>query len=274
VLRHIANLWSLVQYPSADKEWSLEEKLDAVKQAGFDGFTTVTYPEHGRLAEKFGLSAIGFFSSSEPSRFAEQLQRQADAGIRTVNVQLADDDTPTPEALGMTLLLLQEAEKRGLDVSVEVHRDTCTETPEKTYALADAYQRVTGKLLRLSWDYSHLSVVKHLSASNYVSRLIVRPDLVAHANQIHLRPFNGHHCQVPVTDGRGNLSRELQEWMPFAEALLKTWRDGNRDGGELFVVPEMGPVPGGYNLSALPNSWEDAKILRVEIDRLWRRLAS
>ena len=38
ILRHIANLWSLVGYPSPKKEWSLEQKLRAVKAAGFDGF--------------------------------------------------------------------------------------------------------------------------------------------------------------------------------------------------------------------------------------------
>jgi len=35
----------------------------------------------------------------------------------------------------------------------------------------------------------------------------------------------------------------------------------------------MGPVPGG-NLSTLPNSWEDAKVLRGEIDKIWKKLTS
>src|SRR5260221_13361400 len=36
----VVNLWSLRDYPSAARPWSLEEQLDAVKAAGFDGFTT------------------------------------------------------------------------------------------------------------------------------------------------------------------------------------------------------------------------------------------
>jgi hypothetical protein len=156
---------------------------------------------------------------------------------------------------------------------VEVHRDTCTETPEKTYALADAYQQATGELLPISWDFSHISVVKHLRPDNYIERMIVRPDLIQRAQQFHFRPFNGHHCQVPVTDGKGNLTRELKDWFPFAEAVLKCWLAGNRDKGrEIFICPEMGPVAGGYNLSTLPNSWEEAKILRGEIEKLWTRL--
>jgi hypothetical protein len=34
----------------------------------------------------------------------------------------------------------------------------------------------------------------------------------------------------------------------------------------------MGPVLGGYNLTTLPHSWDDAKVLRVEIDKIWRKL--
>ena len=50
-LKHIVNLWSLVQYPSPKREWSLERKLRAVRDAGFDGFTELATPEHGRLAQ-------------------------------------------------------------------------------------------------------------------------------------------------------------------------------------------------------------------------------
>jgi hypothetical protein len=93
------------------------------------------------------------------------------------------------------------------------------------------------------------------------------------AQQFHLRPFNGHHVQVPITTPSGELTPEVREWLPFAEALLRCWLDGNRTTGrEIFVCPELGPVEGGYALSSFPNSWEDAKVLRAEIDRLWNGL--
>jgi hypothetical protein len=49
------------------------------------------------------------------------------------------------------------------------------------------------------------------------------------------------------------------------------WWAGNQSGRELFVVPEMGPVRGGYNFASLPSSWEDAKILRILIDKAWKK---
>jgi hypothetical protein len=160
-----------------------------------------------------------------------------------------------------------------LKPAIESHRGTCTETPEKTYALADAYQRKTGKLLPISWDFSHFAVVKHLQPEDFARRLLVRPDLIQLAQQFHLRPFNGHHVQVPITIQGGELTSEMRAWLPFAEALLSCWLEGNRSGGrEIFICPELGPVEGGYTLSNFPNSWEDAKVLRLEIDRLWKGL--
>ncbi|HMF53415.1 MAG TPA: hypothetical protein VK593_03635, partial [Edaphobacter sp.] len=149
----------------------------------------------------------------------------------------------------------------------------CTETPEKTYALADVYQQATGELLPISWDFSHFAVVKHLLPSNFIERLLLRPDLIQNAQQFHLRPFNGHHAQVPITNDAGELTQEVLDWLPFAEATLACWLEGNRENGrEIFVCPELGPVEGGYALSTFPNSWEDAKILRREIESLWQRL--
>ena len=273
MLRHIANLWTLMGHPSKADEWALDQKLRAIKEAGFDGVCWAGSPELREGTKKFGLIFVGGLSSGNATDFTRLLQEQRGAGAHHVNVQLADEDTLTAEALRLALALMQEGRRLGLEPAVEVHRDTCTETPEKTYALADAYQKATGELLPISWDFSHISVVKHLHPGNFAERMIVRPDLIQRAQQFHFRPFNGHHAQVPVTDGQGNLTPEVKDWLRFAEAVLKCWLEGNRDSGrEIFICPEMGPLEGGYALSTFPNSWEDAKILRGEIDKLWGKL--
>ena len=274
-LQHIAALWSITHYPSAQTEWSLEEKILDAKNAGFTGVATGPHPGLAELAKKHGMTVLGYIASGQASEFAGAIKANKEAGAHYINVQLADEDTLTPEALGLTLLIMQEARRQGVELGIEVHRDTCTETPEKTYALADAYQKVTGELLPMTWDFSHISVVKHLHPDNYAERLIVRPDLVQKAQQFHFRPFNGHHCQVPVTDGHGHLTQEVKDYLVFVEAVLKCWLSAKENiGRDLFAVPEMGPVFGGYNLSTLPNSWEEAKVLRGEIDKIWKKLTA
>lgn len=270
-LLHIANPWSLVGYPPGKTEWSVEKKMKAIKDAGFDGVSTRLTPEHRKWAEKLDLYLIGYFSSSDPSQFDSLFQEAKDVGARHVNVQLGDEDTLTKEALRMARILIKTGRQMGMEPAVEVHRDTCTETPEKTYALADGYQKATGELLPITWDYSHIAVVKHLAPPFY-ERLIVRPDLVQRAQQFHMRPFNGHHCQVPVTDGRGRRTPELEDWLPFAEKLFDCWLETNaQTDREIFVVPEMGPLRSGYNLSVLPNSWKDAVVLRGILDEVWKK---
>lgn len=275
VLRHVANLWTLMDHPSREREWTLDEKLDAVKTAGFD---SVCWAPSEALAEgllRRGLTFVGGMASGDAAAFPALLRDLQRAGAVHVNVQLGGDEVLTPEALQLALTLMDEAKRRGLKPAVETHRGTCTETPEKMYALADAYQQATGELMPVSWDFSHFAVVKHLVPANFVERLLVCPELVQNAQQFHFRPFNGHHVQVPITDGHGELTQEVREWLPFAEAVLRCWMEGNREGGrEILICPELGPVEGGYALSSFPNSWEDAKVLRAEVEKLWQRIVA
>jgi sugar phosphate isomerase/epimerase len=275
VLRHIANLWTLQQHPSREEEWTLDRKLQAIREAGFDGVCWAGSPELQEGASRLGLLFVGGMASGQSSELLRLLHEQKEFGAHHINVQLAADDVLTPEALRLTLELMREGKRLGVQPAIESHRGTCTETPEKTYALADAYQQATGELLPISWDFSHFAVVKHLVPANFIERLLVRPDLIQRAQQFHFRPFNGHHAQVPITGPHGGLTREVEDWLPFAEALLQCWLEGNGNSErEIFVCPELGPVDGGYALSTFPNSWEDAKILRVEIDKLWKRLTA
>lgn len=274
ILRHIANLWTLMGHPSPDAEWTLDEKLKAMAEAGFDGVCWAPSRELTEGARRYGLIFVGGMASGDVKAFPGLLGDLKRNGAHHVNVQLGGDEVLTAEALEMTLALMQEATRLGLAPAIESHRGTCTETPEKMYTLADAYEQATGELLPVSWDFSHFAVVKHLVPENYAERLLTRRDLIARAQQFHFRPFNGHHAQIPITDAWGRLTREVQEWMPFAEAVLRCWLDGNNDAErEIFVCPELGPLDGGYRLSTFPNSWEDAKVLRVEIQKMWERVA-
>jgi hypothetical protein len=275
VLRHIANLWTLQQHPSSAAEWTLPQKLQTIADSGFDGVCWAGSPELHEQTQRLHLLFIGGMATAQPQDFAPLLADLKRFGAEHVNVQLGTDDMLTPEALRLTLDLLRQAEALELHAAIETHRGTCTETPEKLYALADAYADATGTLLPISWDFSHFTVVKHLVPANFAERLLVRPDLIQQAQQFHLRPFNGHHAQLPITDGRGNLTREVHDWLPFAEAVLRCCLEGNRDSGRLlFVCPELGPVEGGYALSSFPNVWEDAQVLRREIEKLWQRITA
>jgi len=187
-----------------------------------------------------------------------------------VNVQLCDHDTPPKEAVAVWIKMMTLADKLGLNIDLEVHRDTCTETPEKVYEMAALYKKATGKKLRFCWDFSHFAVVKHLYP-RFANRLLVQPDLVQLARQFHFRPFNGHHNQIPVTDGKGNDSLEIKPVLEFFDDLFACWLKGAKGGEVLYVCPELGPYQHSYGLSIFPNVWKDAINLRAKTEVLWKK---
>lgn len=261
--------WTLTGQPSPETPWELDQKLAAVKQAGFDAFTArANTPGLKEALAHHGLRYGGAFDAASEEEFAPRIAAAMAIDTGPINCQLADHDTPVERAIELTIALMEESERQGAQVHLEVHRDTCTETPEKVEAITEGVKAATGKYPLVNFDFSHPAIVKHLPASAFADRLITNVPLFQQCTLWHMRPFNGHHCQVPVTDGKGGWSPEYRDVQPFIRTALDHWLAGPRPGGTLWVVPELGPQP-GYGLSCFPNIWEDAVALGNDIRRIW-----
>jgi hypothetical protein len=267
VLKQFAGFWTLTNQPSAAKGWSLEEKFKQAKKAGFDAMGGGAMPEVVPLCKKYGMEYVCYIDGNK--NFRERLEAAKATHPSRINVQLCDHDTLPAEAAKIWIKMEAEARKMGLEVDLEVHRDTCTETPEKTYEIADLFKKATGKKVRLCFDFSHIAVVKHLSPP-YADRLLVRPDLVQLSRQAHFRPFNGHHCQIPATDGKGHETPEFRDYLVFLDAFIACWMKGAKGGEVFYACPEFGPLPGGYSLTTFPNVWKDAILLREKTEAIWK----
>ena len=136
-----------------------------------------------------------------------------------------------------------------MDVAIEIHRDTCTDTPEKPYALARGFEKAEKRPLKMAWNFSHPAVIKHLS-SPYWDRFAEREDLIQLAQQFHFRPFNGHHCQIPALGHNGKFTPEFKDWLVFADRVIQSWLSVATPRREMFVCPEQGAP--GYDLSVFP----------------------
>lgn len=268
------NLWTLAGHPTADSEWTLARKLEAIQTAGFSGVCSEFSPELMRLLPVMGMRFSGLLHFPEADEIDASIQKLMGANAETINVQLGAHDQPFEKSLDLVMTLMAAAERHEANVHLETHRNTCTETPEKTYALADTYHDLTGKILRLNMDFSHFAVVKHLRPGNFSQRLLERPELLQNGNLVHCRPFNGHHCQLPATNARGELTSEMKDYLSFAEAVFHCWLAGPRPKNELWVVPELGPVASGYGISTWPSPWEDAVVTMSELRRIWDRVIS
>ena len=263
-----AATWSLAGHPKG-RPWGLERQLHEIRAAGFDGVCAYVTPALRAEADRLGLALMSGFDAPSTALGLERLRAQADLGVRFINIQLLDHDTPLAPATKAAVRLAREADRLGVAVHFETHRDTATETPEKFTALAREFRRATGRLLPVTWDHSHFAVSKHVQAPDYAARLLAWPELIQASRMFHLRPFNSQHCQIPVTDGRGRLTPEAGDYFRFVRQLFACWRAGAKDHGELWVCPELG-MSHGYHLSTDRPAWPEAIRARREILAAWR----
>ena len=266
---HMCSLGTLMGFGGKKKgEWSVEEKLQRIKKAGFDGFTGRVTMVDRKQVDASGLRFVATSDMGGPDEVIPKLSALQDLGARCVNVQMLDHDTPTRQAVSLARKVMAGADKLDFDVSIEVHRDTCTETPEKAYALAAGFEKAEGRPLKMTWDFSHPAVIKHLNPP-YWDRLAERPDLIKLANQFHFRPFNGHHAQIPVLNRKGKQTPEFKDFMEFAERVFGCWLEAATPGREMFACPEQ--IAGGYELSIFPDRFKDAQAIARALNKAFKR---
>lgn len=265
-----ATTWSMIGWPSPRREWSVARKLRAIQDAGFDGVCAYITPEIKAGADQLGLRLMSGFDAKSVASAMPRLRDQRELGVKFINIQLLNHDTPPAQAARVAVNLIRASRRLGLGVHIETHRDTSTETPEKFDEIARLYRAATGELLPVTWDHSHFAVSKHMLPPDYSARLLVWPKLIQASQMFHLRPFNSQHCQVPVTNGRGALTPEFRDYIAFVEDLFACWLAGPRPGGELWVCPELG-MSHGYHVSTEPHAWPDAVRARPEILGAWQR---
>jgi len=260
-----ATVWSLREYPAAAREWSWDRKFAAIRAGGFDGLMSPPRPE---LAARGALRYLAVTSLREAAAVAPTLQAAHALGAEAIGIQLGRPETTPAAALRLLRRIRTVAGELALPFAIETHRATFAERPEPFLALLRAYRRATGDALPVCLDYSHFAVVRHLAAEASWTTLTGQPALVRQAAQLHLRPFNAHHAQLPILDTRGRRTPEYLEWRDrFAAPLLARLRaDG---GGPLLAVPELGHAAPAYGLSTHGDTWQDTLAVTRDLRTLW-----
>ena len=260
-------LWSLRQYPSKSREWSWAKKFSALREAGFDGVFSPPLPF---LAERGHLRYLAVTSLGVDSEFTKPFRDAKALGALAIDVQLCDWDTPLADAVKVALKIREAAGKEGLPFAIENHRDTFTETPEKTLALAEAYQAACGEVMPCCLDHSHYAVVRHLKPADFWEYLRQPESLLQAATQLHLRPFNGHHCQIPVLFANGRRTPEYKDWLAYATSLLRYLKDQPAET-PVLAVPEIGNAAPPYGLSCFPDTWKDVVTVVKDLRHVWAK---
>ena len=270
LILHI-NHWTLLEEVDPGTDEGLLKHLNLIREAGFQAYSAPAHlPRLKERLEEFGLLFGGAFDAHDESQFADKIAACLAIGDGPINCQLADHDTPVERAIELTIALMEEAERQGAEVHLEVHRDTCTETPEKTAAILEGVKKQTGAYPRTNFDFSHPAIVKHVGPEHYIERLFENVPVFQASTLWHIRPFNGHHCQIPITNGQGGYTPEYEDCRPFIRQALTHWLNGPRPGNRFWVMPEQGTM--GYQLSTFPPVWHEAVAIGKDVQAMWAHL--
>ena len=153
-IRHMATLWDLDRLRR--RRWRMvhraEDRRD--QKCRVRRFSRSSASRHRRACPTVWAVVRGDCRyRGGQLRVEPKLQAIKEVGAVCVNVQMLDHDTSTEESITRARQVMEAAGKLEMDVAIEVHRDTCTETPEKAYALAEGFEEAEGRPLKMTWDF-------------------------------------------------------------------------------------------------------------------------
>jgi hypothetical protein len=269
------SLWAMERRRPDGLEWSLEDKLGMIRDAGFDG-AGVRFADRDYARQVTGfLRAHGMSWQAQcyPQSVEDLspiLETVAELGADHVNLQ--PDVRPYhlrdcfPYLDGWQKLAAQA----GIPVHIETHRDRMTTDLFFTLHLLDHYPD-----LRLTADLSHYLVGREfawpVSAENHalIHRILDNSwglhGRVASREQIQLQTaFAQHQDWVAL----------FMDWWGYA---MRSWRRRAGPDATLTFLCEFGPPPyaitgaDGFELS---DRWEEARRMMRDVRALWATSAS
>ncbi len=267
------SLWAMERRRPDGLEWSLDEKLDMIHAAGFDG-AGVRFFDHDYAAKvtrslrDWGLRWQAQCYPRTVDELRPVLAHVAEFGADHLNLQ-AD---VRPHTIAECVPLIEGwralAEAAGVALHLETHRDRMTTDLHFTLRLLDRFPD-----LRLTGDLSHYVVGREFAwpVSDENHRLMHR--VIDHCWGFHGRVASREQIQVQISFPHQRDWLDL--FMGWWEYGFRSWRRRAPADAVLTFLCELGPreyaMTGadGYELS---DRWEESKMLMRMVRELWRRI--
>ncbi len=267
------SLWAMERRRPDRLEWSLDEKLRMIRDAGFDGAGV-------RFADRAFATVVTRFLGEHGMSWQAQCYPKTVADLEPIletvrllgadHVNLQPDVRPHTVAECVPLLegWRRLSRESGIPVHVETHRDRMTTDLYFMLRLLDAFPD-----LRLTGDLSHYVVGREFAwpISDENHRLMHR--VLDNCWGFHGRVASREQVQVQISFAHH------QEWLDLFlgwwEYGFRSWRRRAPADATLTFLCELGPPEyamtgaDGYELS---DRWEEALMLKDRIRALWARI--
>jgi hypothetical protein len=268
------SLWAMERRRPDGMEWSLDEKLRMIRDAGFDGAgVRFIDRDYVRTVTSFlrdhGLSwqAQCYPRSLDDLRPVLDLVREF--GADHVNLQPDVRPYDVEEAIPLLEGWVAMAEAARVPLNIETHRNRMTTDLLTTLHILDRLPA-----LRLTADLSHYVVGREfewpISDENHA--LIER--ILGNAWALHGRVASREQIQLQLSFPHHRDWLEL--FLGWWEWGMRSWRARARQDATLTFLCELGPPEyamtgaDGYELS---DRWEEAQVLAERVRDLWHSTA-
>ena len=263
--------WGMIGYPSKEAEWTLEEKIARIRQAGFDAVDTGV-PKNAEdeqrwlaLAAKNGL-ALGLQTSiSKLEDLEAPLATAKRMKAPYLDVHVGNYYVPEKEATDLLRAMAERCKREGVPMMVQTHRGRVTQDLFRTIAYTKAIPD-----LRFCLDLSHYFVGGEIGGRLSPQADALFDELLKRAPMLDGRVSNGEQVQIDVGAAADNSYAKY-----FAELWKRAmvhWLKGARPGDLFIFRVELGPP--NYSIRDLngkeiSDRWEQAKAMKAVVERIW-----
>jgi hypothetical protein len=274
-LHILQSIWGMDRLRGTDREWSMPERLQMIRDAGFDGICTQF---HNRTdvatwidqARDYGFVIEGQAFPTSVDDLRQALELAAEHQIHHLTVQADvrpyDVEASVPILAGWHRL----GKEYGVKVLIETHRGMMTTDLWSTRQMLDQIP-----VLPLLVDLSHYVVGQEITLPVSPRNQAMVDRILAHAQGFHGRVASSGQVQVEI--GFPCHQAALAQFLAWWTRGFRMWvaQAGPKDS--LTFACELGPRP--YAISGpdgvdLSDRWEDAKRLRGLVADVWSQVTA
>ncbi len=268
------SMWAMERRAPDGMEWTLEEKLKMIKDAGFDGagvrfFDFEQAKAHVEILKDYGLTWQAQCYPQTVDDLKPILDNVARLGAEHLNLQPDVRPYRIEECIPYIEGWRRLAAEAGVRMHIETHRDRMTTDLFFTLHLLDCFPD-----LKLTGDISHYLVGREFAGppiSDENHRLMHR--ILDNCWGFHGRVASREQVQVPISFPHHKPWVDL--FMGWWEYGFRSWRRRAPKDATLTFLCEMGPRPYAIvdrNDEDLSDRWQEALMMKDMIRTLWARI--
>jgi hypothetical protein len=273
-LRVYQSLWAMERRRPDGHEWTLEQKLAMIRDAGFDGagvrfFDRDYAREVTAFLREHGMSWQAQCYPRSVDELKPIIEHVQEFGADHINLQADVRPYTLDECIPYIEGWRRLADDAGIALHIETHRDRMTTDLFFTLQLLDRFPD-----LRLTADLSHYVVGREFAWPISDENHALMHRIIDNAWGFHGRVASREQIQLQLA------FPQHQQWlalfMQWWQYGFRSWRRRAPADGVLTFLCELGPPEyamtgaDGYELS---DRWQEAGVMKDSVRALWQACA-